>query len=280
MAFGFVSHPAFTGIPTQASGIPSSVPHGGYDCEFIEEPPVKFICSICAKVLQDPHLTNCCGQHFCESCIKHWIKKYQAKVCPHCRERNFIHMLNKALKREIIELKFYCINQEKGCKWKDKLDNLETHLKDCGYVEVECSNKCKHRLMRNRLVKHLRSECLLREYMCIHCHHVDTYHAITGDCPPSKKHCPAHPSHYDSCPELKLRCSKCGERNIKRKDMTDHQSQCPKEPVECPFKEAGCEVKPLRSELDDHMTQNTQQHLMLMMGAFGELKEENQKLKE
>ena len=39
-------------------------------------------------------------------------------------------------------------------------------------------------------------------------------------------------------------------------------------------------MKPLRSELDDHMTQNTQQHLMLMMEAFQELKEENQKLKE
>ena len=299
MAFGFESHPAFTGSQPQASGIPleshpwnfgghpqartsikASVPRGGYDCEFIEEPPEKFICSICAEVLRDPHLTKCCGQHFCGSCIEDWIKQYKTKVCPYCHERNFIHMLNKALKREINELKVYCINQEKGCWWKDELDNLETHLKDCGYVEVECSNKCKHRLMRKRLGKHLRSECLLREYTCIHCHHVDTYHAITGDCPPSKKHCPAHPSHYDSCPELKLRCSKCGERNIKRKDMTDHQSQCPKEPVDCRFKEAGCEVKPLRSELDDHMTQNTQQHLMLMIGAFRELKEENQKLKE
>jgi len=121
---------------------------------------------------------------------------------------------------------------------------------------------------------------LLREYKCIHCHRVDTYHAITGDCPPSKIHCPAHPSHYDSCPELKLRCSKCGERNIKRKDMTDHQSQCPKEPVECQFKEAGCDKKPLRSELDDHMTQNTQQHLVLVMEAFQELKEDFQQLKE
>ena len=56
--------------------------------------------------------------------------------------------------------------------------------------------------------------------------------------------------------------------------MTDHQSQCPKEPVDCRFKEAGCDMKQLRSELDDHMTQNTQQHLMLMMGAFQEMKEE------
>ena len=62
--------------------------------------------------------------------------------------------------------------------------------------------------------------------------------------------------------------------------MKEHQSQCPNEPVECQFEEAGCDMKPLRSELDDHMTQNTQQHLMLMMGAFQKLKEEFQQLKE
>jgi len=226
----------------------TKVSHGGYDCDFIEKIPEKFICNICTKVLRDPHLTECCGQHFCGSCIEHWTS--QNEVCPICREGKFVHILNKALKREINILEVHCINHEKGCKWKNEVVNLENHLEVCEYAEVECSNKCKHRLIRNRLGKHLRSECLLRKYTCIHCDHVDTYHAITGECPPSKKHCPAHPSHYDSCPELKLNCSKCGERNVKRKDMTDHQSQCPKEPVECQFKEAGCDVKPLRSELD------------------------------
>ena len=261
--------------PGQAStSIKASVPHGDHDCElFIEEPPDKFICNICAKVLRDPHLTECCGQHFCESCLQHWISQKKKKSCSHCRQYNVVHILNKALKREINELEVHCINQQKGCEWKNELDNLEIHLKDCGYSEVECSNKCKHRLMRSRLGKHLRSECLLREYTCTHCRRTDSYHAITGDCPPDKKHYPAHPGHYDSCPELKLVCSKCGERNIKRKDMTEHQAQCPKEPVECPFEEAGCNVKPLRSELDEHTTQNTQKHLELMMRDFQKLKE-------
>ena len=261
-------------IPINEVPINDPVSRGGYDYAFVEEPPHKFFCNICAKVLRDPYLTECCGQHYCESCIKHWIQENRGKVCPHCRKNDFIHILNKALKREINELKVHCINQEKGCEWENELENLETHLKDCGYVEVECSNKCNHRLMRNELSKHLRNECLLREYTCKHCHRVDTYHAITGDCPPNEIHCPAHPGHYDSCPELKLVCSKCGEGNIKRKDMTEHQAQCPKEPVECPFEEAGCNVKPLRSELDEHTTQNTQKHLELVMGAFQILKGE------
>ena len=251
-----------------------AAPRGGYEYKFVDETPNKFICNICTKVLRDPHLTECCGQHFCESCIKHWVSQNRAKGCPHCRQYKFVHILNKALKREINELKVCCINQEKGCEWKNELDNLETHMKNCGYVEVECSNNCKIRLMRNELAEHLLSECLLRKYRCVHCHLMGTYHAITGDCPPDNKRCPAHPGHYESCPELKLACSKCGERNIKRKDMTKHRSQCPMESVECQFKEAGCDMKLLRNELDDHMTQSTQQHLVLMMKAFQELKKE------
>ena len=257
-----------------------SVSNGGYDYEFVEEPPKRFICNICAKVLRDPYLTACCGQHYCESCIKHWIGEKRSKVCPHCRKNNFVHILNKALKREIDELKVHCINHEKGCEWKNELDNLETHLKDCGYVEVECSNKCKRRLMTKELGQHLQNECLLRKYTCTHCNLVDTYHAITGECPPNESYCAAHPGHYNICPEFKLRCSECGEKNIKRKDMTVHQSQCPKQPVECPFKEVGCDVKPMRSQLNDHMSQNTQQHLQLMTGAYQKLKEECNNYKE
>ena len=35
------------------------------------------------------------------------------------------------------------------------------------------------------------------------------------------------------------------------------------EPMECPFKEAGCETKLVRRVFDDHMSTQTQQHLLL-----------------
>lgn len=42
----------------------------------------------------------------------------------------------------------------------------------------------------------------------------------------------------------------------------------------CPLHEAGCKAKLVRSELASHMAENSQQHLVDMMGAFTELKKQ------
>ena len=56
--------------------------------------------------------------------------------------------------------------------------------------------------------------------------------------------------------------------------MESHHSQCPQEPVECPFAEFGCKVDIHRHQLDDHMTTNLQQHVMLLMVDRKQLKKE------
>ncbi len=125
--------------------VPGQAEYGGYDHEFVGEVPEQFICNICTKVLRDPHLTGCCGQHYCESCLTHWFKKHKAKTCPHCRENNLAHLQNKALKRQVNQLKVYCTLRKGGCEWEGELSDLQTHLdsdKGCGYVELECPNKC------------------------------------------------------------------------------------------------------------------------------------------
>ena len=43
--------------------------YGGHDNDFVGEVADRFICQICTKVLREPHLAVCCGQHFCESCL-------------------------------------------------------------------------------------------------------------------------------------------------------------------------------------------------------------------
>jgi hypothetical protein len=65
-------------------------------------------------------------------------------------------------------------------------------------------------------------------------------------------------------------------KKIKRKDMEDHYSQCPRpqELVECPFSEVGCKVDIHRQQLGDHMTTSLQQHLMLVMIDCTQLKGE------
>ena len=222
--------------------------YGGHEHKFVGETIEKFTCNICAKVQRDPHLTSCCGQHFCESCLNHWFKKRGKKVCPHCRDENFIHIINKAHKREIDKLKIYCTHSVVECQWVGELCNLQTHLNSvsgCGYVEVECPNKCKEpsvlqlndkiRLFKRKdLQEHCKNECPLRRYKCKHCGLVDTYKAITGR---GGYYLPSGDHHYAMCPNFPLDCpNDCGVRAIKRKDMTTHRNKCLKELVVCPNK--------------------------------------------
>ena len=244
------------------------IQYGGYYYEFAEEVPEELVCSaICTKVLRDPHLTDCCGQHFCNSCLQHWFKRQGEQVCPHCRKESFNHILDKPIKRRIDQLRVHCTNHKAGCEWVGELSTVQTHLDSdsgCGYVEVSCTNRCRSstipwgilKMRRKDLARHLEQECPERRYKCKHCKKEDTYKTITRQ-------------HYKQCPNYPLDCpNECETTEIKRAEMDQHRSKCPLEPVECPFKEAGCQVKVVRKEFESHMANSQQQHLLTLMGAF------------
>ena len=115
-----------------------------YDHEFVDDIPPKYTCSICIKVLKKPRLVGCCGQHYCESCLQHWVRECSQRMCPHCRAVGFQSMLNKEKMREIQELRIHCTNHVSGCTWVGELGTLKDHLQSdrgCGYVKVKCSNE-------------------------------------------------------------------------------------------------------------------------------------------
>ena len=255
--------------------------YGGHDCSFVDEVSDRFHCSICTKILRDPHLAVCCGQHFCESCLDQWFTRQGKESCPHCRaeEEAFKHVIHKGLRSEINELKIRCSNHGGGCQWTGELGALKKHLESdngCGYVMVECPNKCKvwHRsgdrtsvMSRRSLADHLTQSCYLRPYQCKFCGHKDSYEAITGDGYTGgyARVGDDYYGHQAECPEVPLTCpNNCGSNKIKRKDLVNHRRQCPREPVECPFVEAGCEVCIYRNQLENHMSASLQEHLMLI----------------
>ena len=163
-------------------------------------------------------------------------------------------MANKAVIREVNELKIRCTNHREGCGWVGELGGLKSHLdsdKGCGYVEVICINKgCRQRMSRKEIKTHLQEKCSYRAFKCQHCGHKDTYTAITNQ-------------HYSKCPQYPLACpNRCGVTGIRRRAMPDHHSSCPLEPLNCPFKDAGCTEKIARKDMDDHMTANQQKHIL------------------
>ena len=247
------------------ANVPDETEFGGYDYQFTDLVPQRLYCNICTRVLRDPHLTECCGQHFCESCLEHWFKAQKKTTCPHCRQKKFKHILSKPMKREVDELEILCIKQGVGCQWVGELSSLRAHLESdegCKYADVECSNKCGVMIMRKELEIHLEQQCPLRKMQCQYCYYEDTYQTITTQ-------------HYDDCSYCPLPCpNNCGTIGILRRDMANHRSRCVLERVECPFHEAGCTVRVLRREFDVHMSENQQHHLLVLLGEFQETKRE------
>lgn len=231
--------------------LPKHDDYGGYSYDFVAKPPDKYHCSICTKVLRDPHLTECCGNEFCESCLTMWEKKSKDKTCPQCRATKFSHIVNKKSKREIDALKVHCNFRKQGCTWVGELAVIETHYKTCGYVECKCM-LCSLNVMRMQLQNHREMECMYRMIECSHCHKNGAYCKIISF------------EHFAVCPGYLMCCpNRCG-KDVKRSDVEDHREQCPLETITCPC----CPFKVLRKDLEHHIAANSHQHLMGLMMSF------------
>lgn len=127
------------------------------DYEFVEALREEMTCSICMKVLCNPHLVNCCEQQFCEGCLMKWLQS--KSTCPHCRSVGFKSMLMTQKSRKIGELKVYCSNKQHGCKAELKINEYDNHLstvndKGCAYVKLACPNDCDAKVLRGEMVAH------------------------------------------------------------------------------------------------------------------------------
>ena len=140
-----------------------------YDYEFYEPPSKEMECSICLEILKDPHITSCCGQHFCHKCIT--MVQSNSKPCPLCKTTNFSIFRDLSVSRKVNALKVVCCNRAKGCDWQGELGQFYKHLNlregsemgqgdfGCGYVMVDCTLKCGTRIERRKLRKHVESSC-------------------------------------------------------------------------------------------------------------------------
>ena len=225
---------------------------GGYDYQFLEEPSEDLKCSVCLSVLRDPHLTSCCGHHFCETCIK--PIKSRTNRCPLCQEKGFTSMLDKSLCRVVNELKLRCPNSSKGCKWSGELKSVETHFDtECTYVKVTCAY-CNALVLRTRLENH-HTKCPRRPFTCKACGLVDAWQTIVH-------------SHQPKCLSSQVSCpNKCGSK-VMRKNMKNHLKNCRLEMVSCEFEFAGCSEPICRKDTATHAKENVSQHLSLMAATF------------
>ena len=230
---------------------------GGYEHEFLE-PSAKlkeFECPLCLFVTREPHLTVCCGQHFCQACINRIVT--DRKPCPLCKADSFVVVLDKKQKRRVLELKVKCTMKERGCDWSGELGKLDTHVDtrngSCQFVDVNCPNNCGESHQRCYLANHLSDLCPKRPFTCKYCEFKATYEQVCND-------------HYPKCVKCPVPCpNNCEIGIIERGNLAQHVSECPLQVVECEFAHyAGCSERITRKDLPKHMELSMQKHLVLV----------------
>ncbi|XP_065902837.1 TNF receptor-associated factor 5-like isoform X2 [Dysidea avara] len=236
------------------SVVPTPTECGGYNYQYVESPPDRLVCNICQFPSQDPHLSVCCGQMFCKSCLDGAWKATVTNVCLVCQDKEFITFPNKQADCEIKSLHVMCTNKERGCEWQGELNDINNHLENsdgCQLEYVKCSNECGKVLQRRNLTSHVETECPHCKINCQYCHITGEHQFIEGE-------------HKEQCPKLPLPCpNKCEVVNVPREDIEVHRKRCPLEMVQCEYHNVGCEERMIRKEMEKHEEKKLKDHLSL-----------------
>ena len=251
-----------------ASSKPSTN-YGGFDYKFVKNVSA-YTCQICCKVYRDPHLTGCCGQRYCESCLDKSVRAFVKERCPHCRAegKEFNHIRDLDLKRKISSLDIHCTRWSSGCSWVGQFQSLSQHDKMCGYELICCPRSCNltETFMRKDLDVHLTTNCPFRKATCKHCGKEGTYRWMNEN-------------HYFQCEKMTVPCPNgCGQSitQTDRSAFDKHNEVCTHAVIECPFAKVGCIQNPIRSKMDKHQNDAVQHHLLLTMLSLQSEKEINE----
>ena len=104
-------------------------PHGD-ESIFLEAVPSKLQCPICLRNVQkDPHLTRCCGNHFCHTCIER--VRSSGNPCPMCKSGPVDIFPNLQQKRDINQIAVRCpqhLKNDGACQWEGTFGQLREHV--------------------------------------------------------------------------------------------------------------------------------------------------------
>ena len=100
--------------------------------------------------------------------------------------------------------------------------------------------------------KHKSNTCVKRPVTCEYCgFHNKRDHVVN--------------THYPICLEFPVGCpNKCQVKDLKRKQLQLHTSNCPLQKTACPFNIIGCHTQLPRQEMPSHMKAEMEQHLLML----------------
>ena len=234
----------------------------GYNCIFEKKPPddIPTECPVCLLVLREPFQVTCCGKVFCKGCIKEVLQK--KSVCPTCKKEEPKCFRDKRVKQTLHGYRVTCGERcgRSVCDWVGQLGQLDNHLnldpppekqlKGCRFAEIKCKF-CHKLFLRQQLNNHQLRDCPKRPFKCKHCGHKDTHERGITD-------------HVPMCPKHPMPCPNC-QHTYERQTLEHHiNEKCPRTLVVCDYQVVGCEVKPARQEMQDHIKKEVMTHVSLL----------------
>jgi len=145
--------------------------YGYDDSRFEKDVDENFHCSICYNVLKEPRMCRNNEHIFCLACITEHLR-VNSQTCPECNDRLSVDTLRRArlASKCLSKLKINCDYASRGCPEFTCLEDLETHVVNCGYALVLCSDvECGIVINKQERMHHENAVCEYRRVKCHDC---------------------------------------------------------------------------------------------------------------
>ncbi|CAH1232882.1 TRAF2 [Branchiostoma lanceolatum] len=209
----------------------------------------RFECPACQQVLRFPVEFQECGHHVCSQCIPELVRTSGA--CPidnKAISRDQAYP-NKSLQLEIAALAVRCSNAVRGCTWRGRYDEHQSHDESCEHATEVCPNGCGADVQKRFLQSHLNNDCPKRGTACDFCgQNVQQEDEI---------------EHLKVCDKFPMSCPNgCDAKELPREELVYHSAQeCPKAVIPCPFRDACCPFEAERQHMMVHLEGSIVEHL-------------------
>ncbi|CAB3999615.1 E3 ubiquitin- ligase NRDP1 [Paramuricea clavata] len=154
------------------ASLPAEEKYGYEDSRFEKAVDAHFHCSICYNVLKEPMMCSNNEHIFCRGCITEHLT-VNSHTCPECNEDLTIETLRRAprlVNNYLSELKINCSYSSRGCSEFIRLEEVDSHVENCGFAPVECSNEeCGMVINKRELIHHESTVCEYRKVKCHSC---------------------------------------------------------------------------------------------------------------
>ncbi|CAB4008952.1 E3 ubiquitin- ligase NRDP1 [Paramuricea clavata] len=150
---------------------PTEEKYGYEHSRFEKDVDENFHCSICYNVLKEPRMCRNNEHVFCLACISEHLK-VNSQTCPECNEHLSVDTLRRprVLNNMLSKLKINCDYANRGCPELNCVANLDTHVANCGFAPVLCSNaECGMEINKRDKVYHETEVCEYRRVKCHDC---------------------------------------------------------------------------------------------------------------